>query len=120
MQQRPCLLIHLPARLPETLSGKLECHDEEPWTFVLPRFRERVRALTEIDLSFLDGKKFEYVVALRLPSLDPSDESLHRVVVVREAVSLDQILIDARGIPAQCDLRLDPFQVRRARRNAIS
>ena len=54
--------------------------------------------------------------ALRRARAEFRDKAFHRVVLVREAVRIDELLVDAHRVAAKLDLRLDPRAVRFARR----
>jgi len=85
---------------------------------VLAGLVERGRTLAVVDLRLLAGQELQHVEALRHPGPQPGDKALHRVVAVREAVPLDQILVDAHRVALELHLRFDPRAVRLARRGA--
>ena len=119
MELCPDLLAGLPARGPKTLARILECHHEQIRALVLARGRARGGTLAVVDLGLLAGEELKDIEAVRFAGLQRRDEPLHRVVLVGEAVALDEILEDAHRVPPERHLHLDPGVVRLARRDRV-
>ena len=111
VQACPGLLVGLPDHLAEGLAGVLQRHHEQPRSAVLAIAVQRRGTLAEIDLCFFPDGVFEDVVALRVARLERAHEALDRVVAMREAAGLDQVLVDALGIAPELHLLLDPLPV---------
>ena len=118
MELRPHLLVGLPHGCAKTLARVLERHHKQQRPFVRGGFAgdEGQRPLPVIDLRFFARQKLQDIEALRRARAEFRDKAFHRVVLVREAVRIDELLVDAHRVAAKLDLRLDPRAVRFARR----
>ena len=79
----------------------------------------RQRAHPEVHLRFFPRPALQHIEALGLAQLQRAHEALDGVVPVREAVGLDQVLVDADRVAAQLHLRLDPLAMRCAARAGL-
>ena len=87
------------------------------WRIVGSTFDSRSACLCKRvnwQLGFLPGLTLEHVEALRLPPPQRAHKALDRVVAVRKAEPLDQILVDRLGVAPK--LLLDPAAVHLAGR----
>ena len=108
VQQRPGLLISLPDHFTEALAGVLERHDEQQRAAELARSIERQRALAVIDLGLFAGRELENIEACGGACPESGDEALDGVVAVREAVRIDQVLVEALGVTTEVELGFNP------------
>lgn len=120
VQAAPRLLARLPDNLAEAPPRIPERHHEEPRPAVAAGARvERRCALAVVHLRLLAGQELEPVELLGVAAPEGPDESLDAVVSGREAVLVDEILVDRVGVALEPHLGLDPLPVRLAGRARV-
>lgn len=111
VQVCPGVLIRLPDHFAERFSRVLQGQHEQKGPAVFAGLVPGECALAEVHLCLFPGLALQHVEALRLVRLQRAHEPLDRVVPMREAVSLHQVLINALRVVPQLDLFGDPLPV---------
>ncbi len=117
MQPCPDPLAGFPRHLAEALAGVLQRHHEQERLLVFAILRKRWRALAVVDLRFLARGKLQHVEPLRVLLLQAGDKPFNGVVLMAEAMTIDELAINTRRIAPKPDLIFDPHPVRFTRRH---